>query len=109
MFAFLRTKLSNVRSLLKAKALQLWLRVPFGEVCTFRNGNLSVTVTKQFMVIISDGQSQDALPLPYVSQDLAYRIFVVMKDKGYDVDLSDIPSEVLAQLRDPNIAVRVTA
>lgn len=87
----------------------VWLRIPFGNICTFQNGSLTVVVNKQLLVIISGGQSRDALPLAFVSPELVCKIAIEMETRGYQVDLSQFPQDLVSQLRRPGAAARVTA
>lgn len=47
----------------------VWMRVPFGHLLKFKDGKNTITVTKALWVITSDGDSQDALPLNFCSQE----------------------------------------
>jgi hypothetical protein len=70
---------------LKAKALGVWLKVPFGTICKFQYGALTVTVKKNFWLIMDDGHSKDALPITFVSQELVTAVSAEMLRKGYSL------------------------
>lgn len=84
---------------IKALMLTLWLQVPVGNVVSFKNGSTTVTLTKNLLVVISDGKSSDALPLAYVSESMVCRIMLAMHSKGYAIQLEELPQETLAQVR----------
>jgi len=67
----------------KAMLLRAWLFIPFGNICTFTYGELTVTVQKNLWLVISDGRSKDALPITMVSEVLVNAVAEEMKRIGY--------------------------
>jgi hypothetical protein len=68
---------------IKKMILSLWLIIPFGNICSFKYGKLTVTVKKNFWLVMSDGESKDALPITMVSDTLVNAVAVEMKRMGY--------------------------
>ena len=68
---------------IKAMMLRLWMLVPFGNVCSFKYGELTVTVKKNLWLVMSDGQSKDALPITMVSETLVKAVAAEMERIGY--------------------------
>lgn len=83
--AILSDLASFVSLFVRQRVLSVWLRIPFGKICSFPWGssNQMVTVRKNFMIEVSDGQSIDALPIGLVSEDLIREIIRVMSRMGY--------------------------
>lgn len=61
-------------------AIQIW---PFGNLCRFTYGELEIRLTKKLWIITSDGSSEDALPLSFVSQQLVDRVQAELESKWY--------------------------
>ena len=78
---FIRTRAAKA----KAQLLQVWLLIPFGNICTIQYGRLQVTFQKNMWVVMSDGSSSDALPLNLVSAELVDALAVEMRRRGYAI------------------------
>lgn len=63
--------------------LVLWLAIPFGSICKFKYGELYITLRKDMWLVISDGHSNDMLPITMVSQKLADRVGLELERLGY--------------------------
>lgn len=74
---------SNLLANLRARVLRIWLVIPFGRICSMPYGNLRVTLHKNLWLTISDGQSQDALPIHLVSPELVTALRDRMTELGY--------------------------
>lgn len=74
---------SNLLANLRARVLRIWLAIPFGRICSMPYGNLRVTLHKNLWLTISDGQSQDALPIHLVSPELVTALRDRMTELGY--------------------------
>lgn len=57
---------------------------PFGSLCVLREENgTTITLLKNFYVVVSDGKSSDALPINMVSQKLVERFENEIRNKWY--------------------------
>lgn len=57
---------------------------PYGHLCKFKlEGEGSITLNKQMWIIVSDGKSQDALPISFVSEELIKRCGDELAKKWY--------------------------
>lgn len=56
---------------------------PYGYICKFKYGGLDVKLNKKFWIITSNGQSQDALPINFVSKELVGIVKQELKHKWY--------------------------
>lgn len=74
---------SHMFKTIKAALLRVWLQVPFGTICSFQYGKQTVTLRKDMWLILSDGTSQDALPLTFVSPLLVAAVEAEMLRIGY--------------------------
>lgn len=77
---------SSARQLAKkarATLMGVWLAVPFGNICSLKNGANTITLKKNLWVIVSDGKSSDAMPINFVSQEMQMKIADVMRSMGY--------------------------
>jgi hypothetical protein len=72
-----------MKVLIRQIVLHFWMMVPFGYLCSFRFGSLQVSVTKTLLVVISDGEINDALPIDMVSVELTKAIAKRMRRMGY--------------------------
>lgn len=79
--------------------MDAWLRIPFGDICSLQDGSTSIRLTKQFMVIVCDGQTQDALPIYLVGTAMVCKIALRMDSMGYTVNLNELPQDELARVR----------
>lgn len=62
----------------------LALNWPFGHLCKFKlEGEGYILLNKQMWIIVSDGKSQDALPIEFVSPDLIKRCGEELAKKWY--------------------------
>jgi len=67
----------------KRFVMRVWLVIPFGYICKFKYGELTVTLKKNLWLVISDGHSNDALPINLVSQELVDECEKQMMMRGY--------------------------
>lgn len=67
-------------------ALAIWMRLPFGHICRVHHGTSHMTLRKDFWIIVSDGNTTDALPINAVSHHLQNEFALRMKAIGYNVD-----------------------
>lgn len=74
---------SNLPTTLKAHVLRIWLAIPFGRICSMPYGNQTVTLHKNLWLTVSDGQSQDTLPIHLVSPELITALRDRMTELGY--------------------------
>ncbi len=72
-----------VPSSLKAKILHFWSRIPFGNLCTVKQGACKMHLRKDLIVLVTNGRSQDALPVSLVSQQLVDAFYARMVLLGY--------------------------
>lgn len=57
---------------------------PYGYLCRLDSGGKeTITLNKQMWVIVSDGQSSDALPISFVSPQLVERLGAELAKKWY--------------------------
>lgn len=86
----IRKLIKNARS----TVMGVWLGIPFGNICSFKNGTNTITLKKNLWVIISDGRSSDALPINFVSQEMQLKIASVMRSMGYPEPEAEAPAAV---------------
>lgn len=65
--------------------LGLWLIIPVGRICRVRQGNSTMTLRKDFWIIVSDGISKDTLPISAVSSFMQHELALRMQSIGYDI------------------------
>lgn len=66
--------------------LKLWLKVPFGYICRVHHKDSYMTLRKDYWIIVTHGNTTDALPITFVSHHLQHEFALRMKAIGYDVD-----------------------
>lgn len=74
--------------LLKIKKIVWWFvqTWPFGSLCILQNDDGStITLLKNYYVVVSDGNSSDALPITFISQKLVDRFEIEIRKKWYFV------------------------
>lgn len=74
-------KIPNFIKAIAVFFIRIW---PWGYLCDFQWGHQGrIQLTKNCWVIVSHGNSQDALPINFVSQELGDRIVEEMNNKWY--------------------------
>ena len=82
MLIFIKRPALRIRSMV----LNLWLRIPFGRICRVHQGASSMTLRKDFWIIVSDGVSFDTLPISAVSSFMQNELALRMRSVGYDIN-----------------------
>lgn len=64
-------------------AFGIWLKVPFGPVCSITQGKRKVTLLKDLTVVIDDGKTKDSLPVFMVSIEIQLALGRRIHQLGY--------------------------